>query len=184
MNTLWSGRLIAFLFFIAILLLGYHYDLRILFHRFYPIVTETVQLQRQLNSLQQHQALTAQYQTQLASAQASFDKAIVAFPQVTDFAVFLQTFISQGEQQGIKFTTVHQLPAIEKDFYHAVPIELEIVGSFDDLSTFLQHCAQSSTLFSWGNWTITRQTPPATTLAENNPDSLMFMTTATFYYVP
>jgi len=178
-------KILAIGLFFGILFAGYQYDVEYQHHRYLRAREHGKKLKYQIDLLKQQIQGTNNIQVQLTQQQASFDKAILVLPAAAQFNSYLNSVITTAQTSGLKFTGVSQQALIGHDFYHTVPVQMTIVGMYQQFTQFLQALSTANTLSDWTNWTMVRQEPATTVVVNaNGQDALTITATAMFYSYP
>ncbi len=173
--------------FLLILSIGYVADLDYQWSRFLRARDHTHQLEENLTQTHQRILQTNQYKILLSKTRAEFDQVRITLPTVVNLQAFINTTFQSGESQGLKFLTVNQQAVNTKDFYHIMPIQLVVLGTYQQFSNFLNFINTQHYFVMINDFAMTRQQPAETTVLKDNnntPDMLMINATADFYYYP
>jgi len=179
-------NVIFILLFLLILATGYCIDLDHQWARFLRAGDHSHQLEASLKQTHQKILQTDQYKYLLSKTRAEFDQAKAALPDADNIQSFINTTIIQsGKNQGLKFLTVNPQSSTAKDFYHIIPVQLVILGTYQQFSDFLKLLNTQHYFIHIDDFSMTRQQPAGTTVLKNNentPDGLIINATADFYY--
>lgn len=184
MNHLIKKVILIFLF-LLILVIGYCIDLDHQWARFLRARGHTHQLEVSLKQTHQKILKTDQYKNLLSKTRAEFDQAKTTLPDADNIQSFINTTIQSGKSQGLTFLTVNPQSSIAKDFYHIIPVQFVILGTYQQFSDFLKLLNTQHYFIHIDDFSMTRQQPAETTVLKNNdntPDVLIINATADFYY--
>ena len=81
------------------------------------------------------------YQEQLAQIQQKLQLVIDQMPLVEEVAALLIDISQTGLSNGLEFKLFKPAPPINKDFYSELPINIEVVGKYDQLLSFISGLA-------------------------------------------
>lgn len=79
----------------------------------------------------------AAYQEQLVQVQAKLQTVIDQMPLVEEVAALLIDISQTGLSSGLEFKLFKPAPSINKDFYSELPINIEVVGRYEQLLNFI-----------------------------------------------
>ena len=184
MNNL-IKKCIVLLLFLLILAIGYFTDLDHQWARFLRAREHTHQLEENLKQTHQKILQTGQYEILLSKTRAEFDQTKITLPNADNIQPFINTTLQSGKNLGLKFLTVNQQASTTKDFYHIIPVQLVILGTYQQFSDFLNFLNTQHYFIDIDNFSMARQQPAQTTVLKNNnntPDVLMINAAADFYY--
>lgn len=184
MSNLIKKFILVFLF-LLILAIGFYIDLHHQWSRFLRARDHTQQLEANLKQTHQKILQTDQYKNLLSKTRAEFDQIKATLPNSTNLQPLMNTVIQSGKNQGLQFLVVNQQASMTKEFYHIIPVQLAILGTYQQFSNFLNYLNTRHYFINIDNFSMARQQPAETTVLKNNdntPDILMINATADFYY--
>ncbi len=178
-------KMILILVFLLVLILGYSVDLNYQWDRFMRARNHTHQLEENIKQTHQRILQTDQYISLLSQTHTEFDQIKITLPNAANIQPFIGTILQSGKNLGLKFLTVDQQAVTSKDFYHIIPVQLVILGTYQQFLDFLNLLNTQHYFVDINNFSMARQQPAETTVLKNNnntPDILMINATADFYY--
>lgn len=90
----------------------------------------------------QSQAINLQdYEYQLTQIEAELYEMIRQMPTKEEVASLLIDISQMGLANGLEFRLFKPLPAVAKDFYSELPINIEVIGRYDALGSFVSGLA-------------------------------------------
>ncbi len=99
------------------------------------------ELKRSLEGKQKKAVNLPEYQNQLAQIEASLDEMIRQMPTEEEVASLLVDISQTGLASGLEFKLFKPSPAINKDFYSELPINIEVTGKYKQLGLFVSGLA-------------------------------------------
>jgi Tfp pilus assembly protein PilO len=178
-------KIAAIFLFFAILFAGYRFDIAYQHHRYLRAREHGDILNHQINMLKQQIQNNTSLQAQLAQQKTSFAKAILIMPAAGQLNDYLNSIVHMGQADNLKFTSVNPQTSEAHDFYHAIPVQMTIVGTYQQFTQFLQAVMAANTISNWTNWAMVRQEPATTVVVNaNDQDALTITATAVFYSYP
>ena len=97
------------------------------------------------------------YQYQLTQIEASLDEMIKQMPTEAEVASLLVDISQTGLASGLEFKLFQPQPAILKDFYSELPINIEVVGKYEELGLFVSGLASLPRIVTVHNVDISPQ---------------------------
>jgi type IV pilus assembly protein PilO len=95
-----------------------------------------------------------EYQEQLSQIQEKLQAVIDQMPLVEEVAALLIDISQTGLSSGLEFKLFKPAPPINKDFYSELPINIEVVGRYDQLLTFISGLASLPRIVTTHDLTI------------------------------
>ena len=97
------------------------------------------------------------YQEQLAQIEATLEELIRQLPTEDELANLLIDISQTGLASGLKFTLFKPDAPVLKDFYSELPINIQVVGSYEQLGLFVSGVASLPRIVTMHNITILPQ---------------------------
>lgn len=97
------------------------------------------------------------YQEQLAQIEASLEELIRQLPTEDELASLLIDISQTGLASGLKFTLFKPDAPVLKDFYSELPINIQVVGSYEQLGLFVSGVSSLPRIVTMHNITILPQ---------------------------
>ena len=101
-------------------------------------------LQRTLEEKQNVFLHLEQEMAHLEVAQNSLDTLLLLMPEHVEISAFLEKVSQQALMAGVELDSFRMLEEQDKGLYHEIPIDLSIVGSYQELVQFMRILSQSS----------------------------------------
>lgn len=135
-----------------------------------------------------HSSQTAPNNTAFMQAQADFMNAMAVFPLEKDFDNALEAVKKTGENAHLKITLRKSGTVIQRNFYHEIPVQITLIGSYQQIQDFMTLTTQPNwkgPLFIWKSWTLLHQFQPKTTVLNetDNNDLLQLDANTVFFYI-
>ena len=104
------------------------------------------------------------YQDQLAQIEASLDEMIREMPTEEEVASLLVDISQTGLASGLEFKLFKPDAPVVKDFYSELPINIQVVGSYEELGLFVSGLASLPRIVTLHDINITPQGKEGTLL--------------------
>jgi type IV pilus assembly protein PilO len=102
---------------------------------------EEKKLKTEFESKQKKAANLNDYQDQLTQIEADLYEMIRQMPTQEEVASLLTDISQAGLSSGLEFRLFKPSPAVGKDFYSELPINIEVLGRYDQLGLFVSSLA-------------------------------------------
>lgn len=116
---------------------------------FQPKSTEINTLNKQKDTANQElkkakatAATLDKHKQEMASMEEKFEETSILFPREKEIPRLLTDISAEGQQAGLEFLTFKPLPAVPKDFYSEIPIDIQVRGPYHNLGSFLDHVSK------------------------------------------
>lgn len=145
--------------------------------------TQEQSLKIQIRQKQLLAASLPAYQAQIKEMNIRFQKFLEQLPNRTQIPSLLDDVTLAGRSRGLDFELFQPTAEINKNFYAEIPVNLKVVGTYDDIGQFAAAVAAMPRIVTMSNIHITRvantgATPAAKALAAQQ---LTMQCTATTY---
>lgn len=77
------------------------------------------------------------YREQMKAAEVSFGELLKQLPSDTEVPGLLEDITRLGLQSGLEFEEIKLLPEVTQPFYIELPIQIQVVGSYHSLASFV-----------------------------------------------
>jgi type IV pilus assembly protein PilO len=94
------------------------------------------------------------YRLQMQQMEDSFDELLKALPGETDIPELLVDIDRIGRASGLEFKVFEPRIDVPQDFYMEKPINIEVVGTYHDLATFISGVASLDRIVTLHDYTI------------------------------
>jgi len=91
------------------------------------------------------------HKAEMASITEKFSETSELFPKEKEIPRLLTDISAEGQGAGLDFLTFKPLPAIPKDFYSEIPIDIQVRGPYHNLGSFLDHVSKLDRIVSVSN---------------------------------
>ena len=118
------------------------------------------------------------YLQQLVQVQETLQTVIHQMPYVEEVAALLIDISQTGLSSGLEFKLFKPAPTINKDFYSELPINIEVVGRYEQLLTFISGLSSLPRIVTIHDLTMTPV--DKTKISKQNP-LLMSAVVKTYY---
>lgn len=99
------------------------------------------QLEKEVISKSRSYGELVYYSKNTAVAKKQYDALLKTFPPGSKIDTLLSDITKLGTEGGLKFVSFRPQPEVVKKYYAAVPVEIDLVGSFHQLALFLSGIA-------------------------------------------
>ena len=126
----------GFLLLVVVLGLGYQFQLKDRQADLEQRSAEEITLKAQFSSKAFQAANLDAYKTQMVEMEASFAGLLRQLPSDTEVPGLLEDITRTGLNSGLEFEGIKLLPEITQQFYIELPIQMSVLGRYEDLATF------------------------------------------------
>lgn len=109
------------------------------------------------------------YRDQLTKIEALFDSMLQQMPSEAEVATLLVDISQMGLKNGLDFKLFKPAPAVPKEFYAELPISIEVIGKYEEISLFISGLANLPRIVTIHDVDITPEPSP------NSKDNLLRM---------
>jgi type IV pilus assembly protein PilO len=113
--------------------------------------TATQELQKAIKTA----ATLDQHKAEMATIEEKFSETSVLFPKEKEIPRLLTDISAEGQSAGLEFFTFKPLPAVPKDFYSEIPINIKVNGPYHNMGSFLDHVSKLARIVSVSNVKMT-----------------------------
>lgn len=126
---------------VLVLALGYNFHLKDLQANLDQQRMEEENLKQQFSSKAFQAANLEAYRDQMKEAEVSFGALLKQLPSDTEVPGLLEDITRIGLDSGLEFEEIKLLPEVTQQFYIELPIQIQVVGGYHDLATFVSGVA-------------------------------------------
>lgn len=126
----------GFLLLVVVLGLGYQFQLKDRQADLEQRSAEEITLKEQFSSKAFQAANLDAYKTQMVEMEASFAGLLRQLPSDTEVPGLLEDITRTGLNSGLEFEGIKLLPEVTQQFYIELPIQMSVLGRYEDLATF------------------------------------------------
>ncbi|MDO9322783.1 MAG: type 4a pilus biogenesis protein PilO [Pseudomonas sp.] len=128
--------IVCFLLLIAVLGLGYQFQLKDRQINLEQRSAEELTLKEQFASKAFQAANLDAYKDQMVEMESSFAGLLRQLPSDTEVPGLLEDVTRTGLNSGLEFEEIKLLPEVTQQFYIELPIQISVLGRYEDLATF------------------------------------------------
>lgn len=126
----------CFLVLVVVLALGYQFQLKDRQLDLEQRSAEELALKEQFSSKAFQSANLEAYKSQMQEMESSFTGLLRQLPSDTEVPGLLEDVTRTGLNSGLEFQEIKLLPEITQQFYIELPIQISVLGRYEDLATF------------------------------------------------
>ena len=126
----------CFLLLIVVLALGYNFHLKDLEADLDQRHAEEETLKQQFATKAFQAANLEAYKDQMKEMETSFGALLRQLPSDTEVPGLLEDITRTGLGSGLEFEQIKLLPEVTQQFYIELPIQISVLGRYEDLATF------------------------------------------------
>lgn len=126
----------CFLLLLLVLGLGYQFQLKDRQADLEQRSAEEITLKEQFSSKAFQAANLDAYKAQMIEMEASFAGLLRQLPSDTEVPGLLEDITRTGLNSGLEFEGIKLLPEVTQQFYIELPIQISVLGRYEDLATF------------------------------------------------
>ena len=126
----------CFLLLIVVLALGYNFHLKDLEADLDQRHAEEETLKQQFATKAFQAANLEAYKDQMKEMEESFGALLRQLPSDTEVPGLLEDITRTGLGSGLEFEQIKLLPEVTQQFYIELPIQISVLGRYEDLATF------------------------------------------------
>jgi type IV pilus assembly protein PilO len=120
---------------------GYYYDTMDQLAELDSLETKEVELKASFASKQKKAVNLPEYVKQLEQIQGSLGEMLKQMPTEEEVASLLIDISQTGLASGLEFRLFKPAPQVAKDFYSELPIDIQVIGRFEELGLFVSGLA-------------------------------------------
>ncbi len=122
---------------VLVLALGYNFHLKDLQATLDQQRLDEETLKEQFSTKAFQAANLEAYREQMKAAEVSFGELLKQLPSDTEVPGLLEDITRLGLQSGLEFEEIKLLPEVTQPFYIELPIQIQVVGSYHSLASFV-----------------------------------------------
>lgn len=126
---------------VLVLVLGYNFHLKDLQATLDQQRLDEQTLKEQFSTKAFQAANLEAYREQMKEAEVSFGALLKQLPSDTEVPGLLEDITRIGLDSGLEFEEIKLLPEVTQPFYIELPIQIQVVGGYHDLATFVSGVA-------------------------------------------
>lgn len=121
------------------------------------VETNIAEQEKRLAALKQIEAQLPKVQEELAKSEADFSELLKLLPDQKEIPALLETISQLGAQVGLENILFQPQPEQAREFYAAIPIRLDLIGTYHRLGAFLDGISRLDRILKVDTMSITRQ---------------------------
>ena len=169
--------IVVSLLFIIVIFAGYWFLIKDQYVALDKAVLEEKDLKQKYESRAYKVANLEAYRTQMDDMKKSFGALLKQLPADTEVPGLLEDITNTGLGSGLEIKSIKLKPETSKEFYIELPMEIEVVGTYHDIASFVSGVASLPRIVTLHNFTIS----PATKRKEGQSGSLKMSVSAKTY---
>jgi type IV pilus assembly protein PilO len=118
--------------------------------------TQVTAEQKKLASLKEAAARVDVLQKELAASEAKFNSLLALLPDQKEIPGLLESVSQLGAKVGLENILFQPQPEQPREFYSAVPIRLDLLGTFNDLEVFFDNVSKLPRILRVETLTVNR----------------------------
>jgi len=153
----WPGPIKAIVFIIVITLVvggGYWFLIKDQFAQLDQVASKESDLRQQYETKAYKVANLAAYKLQMLEMEESFGALLKQLPTDTEVPGLLEDITNTGIGSGLEFKSIKLKPEIKKEFYIELPIQIEVTGTYHDISSFVSGVASLPRIVTLHNFAV------------------------------
>jgi type IV pilus assembly protein PilO len=140
--------------FVVVVLSGYWFLIKDQYIALDKAVAEEVVLKQQYESRAFKVANLEAYRLQMIEMEKSFGALLKQLPADTEVPGLLEDITNTGLGSGLDFKSIKLKPEASKEFYIELPMEIEVMGTYHDMASFVSGVASLPRIVTLHNFTI------------------------------
>ena len=153
----WPGPIKAIVCLIVITLVvggGYWFLIKDQFAQLDRVTSKESDLKQQYEAKAYKVANLAAYKLQMLEMEESFGALLKQLPTDTEVPGLLEDITNTGIGSGLEFKSIKLKPESKKEFYIELPIQIEVTGTYHDISSFVSGVASLPRIVTLHNFAI------------------------------
>lgn len=165
------------LVFVLVIVLGYNLYLKDMQAQLDSAIAQEAQLKQDFETKAFQAANLNAYKEQMVEMEESFGALLRQLPSDTEVPGLLEDITRTGLGAGLEFEEIKLQPEVAQQFYIELPIQISVIGSYHDLSTFVSGVAALPRIVTLHDFDIT----PAAAGADSGGSTLRMSILAKTY---
>lgn len=147
---------------ILVLALGYNFHLKDLQATLDQQRLDEETLKEQFSTKAFQAANLEAYREQMKAAEVSFGELLKQLPSDTEVPGLLEDITRLGLQSGLEFEEIKLLPEVTQPFYIELPIQIQVVGSYHSLASFVSGVSSQPRIVTLHDFELVPAEPDST----------------------
>jgi type IV pilus assembly protein PilO len=140
--------------FVVVVFSGYWFLIKDQYIALDKAVAEEVELKKQYESRAFKVANLDAYGLQMLEMEKSFGALLKQLPADTEVPGLLEDITNTGLGSGLDIKSIKLKPEASKEFYVELPMEIEVLGTYHDIASFVSGVASLPRIVTLHNFTI------------------------------
>ena len=153
----WPGPIKAIVCIIVVALVvggGYWFLIKDQFAQLDQVASKESDLRQQYESKAYKVSNLAAYKLQMLEMEESFGALVKQLPTDTEVPGLLEDITNTGIGSGLEFKSINLKPELKKEFYIELPIQIQVTGTYHDISSFVSGVASLPRIVTLHNFAI------------------------------
>jgi type IV pilus assembly protein PilO len=153
----WPGPIKAIVCIIVVALVvgsGYWFLIKDQLAQLDQVASKESDLRQQYESKAYKVSNLAAYKLQMLEMEESFGALVKQLPTDTEVPGLLEDITNTGVGSGLEFKSIKLKPEVKKEFYIELPIQIEVTGTYHDISSFVSGVASLPRIVTLHNFAI------------------------------
>ena len=112
------------------------------FERIDRLRTDLVKVEKDLATAKKNARQLNSYRKKMQEAENQFKIVMRALPENEEIPTLLTGISRAGKESGLEFLLFKPRPAMKKDFYAEIPVNMQVTGDYHGVATFFERVAE------------------------------------------
>lgn len=146
----------VFIGFVAVVALGlgYWFDTVAQQDKLAKVVKKQGELKTEFETKQAIAANLPAYRAHKAQIEGMLNMVLKILPEETEVPALVEDISTKGTAAGLVLRSIRLKPELQKHFYIELPMEINVIGNYHDIGSFLSDIASMSRLVTMHDFTI------------------------------
>jgi len=150
-----AGKVVVWLLIFTVVLVGsYQLNIKDKLSQYDLVVQKERTLRADFEKKVDDAANLEAYRQQMVEMEASFEALLKQLPKDTEVPALLDDITNKGQDSGLTFNAVNLQAEKAEEYYVELPIELNVVGGYHDLGSFVSGIAALPRIVTLGDFQI------------------------------
>ncbi len=116
--------------------------------------TQLLDVQKKLQESKDAARRLPEFRKEVEELNRNFDKALAQLPDKKEIPTLLENITTTGRGANLEFLLFKPMAEVSKGFYAEVPVEVKVVGGYNNLADFFQRVGEMSRIVNISNLKI------------------------------
>ncbi len=116
--------------------------------------TQLLDMQKKLQESKDAAKRLPEFRREVEELNRNFDKALAQLPDKKEIPTLLENITTTGRGSNLEFLLFKPMAEVAKGFYAEVPVEVKVVGGYNNLADFFQRVGEMSRIVNISNLKI------------------------------